>query len=72
MDTPYLPFAGELWGVYCEYLEKIDHVNGTILYIFMRFHVIHFSISLGSLRWNWAGATVSYWGNDITAPMLVK
>ena len=37
-DTPYLALTGEIWGVYCEYFEKNDHVimasrciaNGTL------------------------------------------
>ena len=24
INTSYLALTGELWGVYCEYLEKID------------------------------------------------
>ena len=33
-DTPYLALAGELWGVFCEYLgEKWPRYNGTALYM---------------------------------------
>ena len=25
-DTPYLALTGEIWGVFCEYFEKIERV----------------------------------------------
>ena len=33
-DTPYLALAGELWGVFCEYLwQNWPRYNGTALYL---------------------------------------